>query len=196
MRHGDAVRVLALVGVAGVLAAALAHAQESAPASAAVCSAALGVTSLQPVSCGSLARAHVIGNVILASQPSPADIEALRAAGIRTVINLRAASEINWDEGAQVRGLGMQYLNPGFSTPDQLTDSIFDSVREALRSNRDQQVLLHCASANRVGAAWLAHRVLDGGLDYPTALEEAQTVGLRSPELEARAREYIARQSR
>jgi ubiquinone/menaquinone biosynthesis C-methylase UbiE len=53
--------------------------------------------------------------------------------------------------------------------------------------------MLHCGSANRVGAVWLTYRVLDQGVPIETAIEEAKTIGLRSPEYEAKARDYIHR---
>jgi uncharacterized protein (TIGR01244 family) len=194
MNIGDAMRCVMLACILGVFPGTSGHAQQPAAAGPA-CNVALGVASLQSFTCGSLARAHVIGEVILAGQPAPADLDALRAAGVHTVINLRGPGEIDWDEGAVVRSLGMQYLNPGFSATEQLTDTVFESVRSALRASKGKPVLMHCASANRVGAVWLAHRVLDGGLDLQSALQEARTAGLRSPELEARARAYISRQS-
>lgn len=153
-------------------------------------------STLQAYTCGSLQRAHVFGQVLLASQPAPADLPALQAGGIRTVVNLRGAGEQDWDEGAQVRELGITYANPGFSTPAELTDDIFAAVRALLNDPASKPLLMHCASANRVGALWLAHRVLDGGLDYASALQEAQRVGLSSPELEQRAQHYISRQPR
>ena len=51
--------------------------------------------------------------------------------------------------------------------------------------------MLHCASGNRVGAVWLAYRVLDEGLEPGAALEEARTIGLRSAGYEERALEYV-----
>jgi hypothetical protein len=44
-----------------------------------------------------------------------------------------------------------------------------------------------------VGAVWLAHRVLDGGLSYDDALKEAKTVGLKTPAFEEKVKDYIRR---
>ena len=52
-------------------------------------------------------------------------------------------------------------------------------------------VMLHCASANRVGALWLAHRVLNDKIDLETARKEAKTVGLRTPAYEECVLSYI-----
>ena len=86
----------------------------------------------------------------------------------------------------------MAYANPGFQGPDQLTDTVLDESLALLR-DADRPLLMHCASANRTGAVWLAHRVLDGGLSVDQALIEARTVGLRSPAYEARVLEYVTR---
>ena len=68
---------------------------------------------------------------------------------------------------------------------------MLDRTREVLSDHERKPILVHCASANRVGAVWLAHRVLDDGLAYEAALAEAKTVGLKAPALEQRAKEYI-----
>ncbi|MBI1312566.1 methyltransferase domain-containing protein [bacterium] len=52
--------------------------------------------------------------------------------------------------------------------------------------------MVHCASANRVGAVWLAHRVLDAKIPVEASLAEARAVGLRTSAYEQRAYEYIA----
>jgi hypothetical protein len=54
--------------------------------------------------------------------------------------------------------------------------------------------MLHCGSANRVGAIWLAHRVLNDGVELQTAREEAKEVGLRTVGYEQRALQFIAKE--
>jgi protein tyrosine phosphatase (PTP) superfamily phosphohydrolase (DUF442 family) len=39
-------------------------------------------------------------------------------------------------------------------------------------------VLVHCVSANRVGAMWTLYRVMKG-IPFPIAVEEGRTVGLK-----------------
>jgi hypothetical protein len=51
---------------------------------------------------------------------------------------------------------------------------------------------VHCGSANRVGAVWLAKRVLQDGWTIEKATEEAKLIGLRSEPLEKFALSYIA----
>ncbi len=148
---------------------------------------------LEPASLGSTAIVHRFGSIWLASQPGKEDLALARDLGIRTVVNLRKATELDWDEEAAVRALGLAYASYAFHSPEELTDAIFDAVRRELAAGR-QPLLLHCGTANRVGAIWLAHRVLDDGLTYEAALREAEEVGLKNPAHRDRARDYIERQ--
>lgn len=148
---------------------------------------------LEPHERGTIARLHAIGEIFLASQPKPEDFALLKKEGVRTVINVRHPTESkDFDEEKIVAAEGMRYVNIPFEGPAELTDSVFDSVRDHLKS-AERPILLHCSSANRVGAVWLPYRVLDGGLSYDQALAEAKTVGLKSPDYEKKAREYIER---
>ena len=150
---------------------------------------------LEPYECGNVQRLHVFGQTFLASQPDQDDFKTAAEAGIKTVINLREPGELDWDEAARVKELGMAYVNVPFKAPDSLNDAVFDNVRALLNSKGNKPLILHCSSANRVGAIWLAHRVLDGGATYDEALEEAKTVGLKLPAYTEKAKDYIERQT-
>lgn len=142
---------------------------------------------------GSTERVHEIGGFLLASQPTAPDLELARARGVQTVIDQRKPTEDRgFDELALVQSLGLAYLNPSFGKPEELSDALLDQTREHMRT-AERPVLMHCASANRTGATWLAYRVLDEGVALEQALAEAKTVGLRSPEYESVVRAYIAR---
>jgi protein tyrosine phosphatase (PTP) superfamily phosphohydrolase (DUF442 family) len=69
---------------------------------------------------------------------------------------------------------------------------VFVEARKQLKA-AERPILLHCGSANRVGAVWLPYRVLDAGLAWDAALAEAKTIGLRTPALEAKAMDYVQR---
>lgn len=151
---------------------------------------------LAPDSLGSIGRLHTFGDVYLASQPEPADFEQAKADGVKTVLNLRpAAEQPDFDEHAWVEGLGLTYLNLPIAGAGGLDDEAFARARELLNT-AERPILVHCASANRVGALWVPWRVLDGGVDLADALAEARTIGLKSQELEAKARDYVMRQQR
>jgi uncharacterized protein (TIGR01244 family) len=175
-----------------------APAESTAPVADAAATEHLAITteSLEPYECGSITRMHTLGGVFLASQPQPDDFAQAKKGGVRTVINLRHESEIRgFDEKQVVESEGMTYINLPWNGLDELTDDVFDRSRELLGS-AERPILLHCASANRVGAVWLPYRVLDGGLSWDAALAEAKTVGLKSSaEYEAKAKAYIERRS-
>lgn len=153
---------------------------------------AVATPTLEPHTLGGIERLHTQGGVYLASQPAPDDFREAKSDGVRTVIDLRLPGEVTeFDEPALVRELGLAYHNFGFKTPESLSDEVFDGARAVLEDPQARPILMHCSSANRVGAVWLAHRVLDGGLTWEAALEEAHTVGLRTAAFEERARAYV-----
>ncbi|MEM9587116.1 MAG: hypothetical protein AAGA03_07535 [Planctomycetota bacterium] len=146
---------------------------------------------------GTTRKVHSVGPIWLASQPAAEDFMRLRTAKIGTVVTLRKRDETNWDEGKVARQNDMTFHQLGFNSPDELDDKLFASVRGILRSaDQDHQVLLHCAGSNRVGAVWMAYRVLDQGVSIEQADREAKQVGLVTPVLRTKALEYIQRQQR
>jgi uncharacterized protein (TIGR01244 family) len=156
---------------------------------------AITTDKLEPYECGTITRLHTYGGVFLASQPKPEDFEQAKKGGVKTVINLRHEAEIKeFNEPETVTNLGLRYINLPWDGPDELTDQVFDESRKLL-NNTERPILLHCSSANRVGAVWLAWRALDGGLSVEEAAAEAKVVGLKSPPYEEKARDYVARVS-
>ena len=150
---------------------------------------------LAPATCGKIARVHRLADVYLAGQPSAEDLAQARKDGIKTVINLRPDAENKtFDERKAVEAAGLAYVHIPFAAEDA-SDAIFDAAREQLKAAQ-RPILLHCASANRVGGVWLPYRVLDGGLSWDAALTEAKTIGLRNAVLEAKAKDYIARRGK
>lgn len=148
---------------------------------------------VQPAALGNLKKVSASGGIWLAGQPSAEDFALLPGLGVKTVINLRPAKEqADLDEKAHVEGLGLAYVNVPFGSPAELNDGIFAETRRLLGATR-QPFLLHCASANRVGAVWIPFRVLDQGVELEAAVAEAKAIGLKTPEYEAMARDYVAR---
>lgn len=148
---------------------------------------------LEACELGSTYNVHRFGKIYLAGQPSADDFVTAKKEGIKTVINLRTPGEMRFDEKAVLKDLGLEYHYLPFAAPDTLKDEIFEKSLKVLGDRKKQPVLLHCASANRVGAIWLAHRVLTDKVPYDKALKEAKDVGLRSIPYEGKARDYIRR---
>ena len=148
---------------------------------------------LESVRVGSIEKLHTINGVFLSSQPFPDDFRLVKCGGVRAVVNLRDEDELDWNESEIVQSAGLEYHNLPFTDAETLTDEVFSQTREILNREDNHPLLLHCKSANRVGAIWLAHRVLDSGLSLSDAEKEATTVGLKSPDYLAKARDYISR---
>lgn len=130
--------------------------------------------------------------VLTAGQPSASQVTQLAQSGIKTVIDLRSPDEPRgFDEPAAVRAAGMTYRNIPV-TPGTLGEREFDELRALLRDESTRPVLVHCASANRVGALLIPYMVLDGKRSLEDALEIAGEVGLRSTDLARAARTYVA----
>ena len=151
----------------------------------------LSKKQLQKEELGSIRPVHMLGNIYLAGQPQPEDLPLLQRAGIKTVITLRKLDELSWDEAAAVEAQQMKYVEVPFRSPEELTPKVFDELRKVLNSKSRGPTLLHCGSANRVGAIWYAYRILDGKLSPEAALKEAKTVGLRTPAYLEQAQAYV-----
>lgn len=150
--------------------------------------------SLEPAPLGTTSPSFRHGNIWLAGQPSQQDFALLKEHGIQTVVTLRPDVELTWNEQDVVTGLGYRYVAIPIAGVNGFTDEKLDQARELLRAaDKDAGVLLHCASAARVGTVWIAHRVLDDGLPIEAAQAEAATLGLKSPVMIGKATEYIQR---
>lgn len=174
-----------------------------APTSQATTAASTGVgtvsTDVGTVStavCGEIKNLHQVRDIYLASQPSAGDLAEAKTLGVKTVVNLRPDAETkDFNEANAVRAAGLAYVHIPFAGADDLTDAIFDRTREALKT-ADRPLLVHCASANRVGAVWIAYRVLDDHMELSQGVAEAHTIGLHTPALEAKAKAYVQAKQR
>ncbi len=152
--------------------------------------AAQQVSEVKSAELGGTKNVHVIGDIFTAGQFNPEDIESIKAAGIKRVITLRSDGEVNWNEKKTVEDAELQYSAIPFKGPDTLTDDVLDKVCIELK-NKDGKILLHCGSATRVGAVWIAHRVLNDGVSLDQAKKEAFEIGLNVPAYEAKAIAYV-----
>ena len=111
-----------------------------------------------------------IHGITTSGQPSAEQLAAAAAAGYKTVIDLRAASEDrDIDEKAVVEQLGMTYISLPINGAAGVTFANAATLDELL-SKAERPVLLHCSSANRAGALLALRAKLDGA-DNQSALE-------------------------
>jgi len=107
----------------------------------------------------SLEKAVRIGRVIIAGQPTEEEIRSLKSRGIFHVFNVRSPEEmndkvqINFDEAALVKEMGIEYVNIPISG-DQYPyrNEVLDAFASMMKSSKDS-VLLHCKGGGR--ARWL-----------------------------------------
>lgn len=123
--------------------------------------------------------------------PTARDLAALRAHGVRTVIDLRGPDErTQRDSQAAAQALGLRYDTLVVEGAQDLTRENAERLRQAL-DDADGQVLLYCASGNRVGALLALMARYEEGLSRRDALAFGRAAGLGSlePEVERRLRE-------
>ena len=134
-----------------------------------------------------------IEGVGTAGQPGEGAWSELARAGYRTVVDLRAPEEPRGhNEPAAVRKAGMEYL-PLPVTPATLSDDTFEHFRAIMRDPARRPILVHCSTANRVGALLVPYLMLDERRPAGETIQLAQRVGLRSPEYVSMALDYAKR---
>ncbi len=140
-----------------------------------------GMHQVQAATLGAQPMTLADKNVYLGAQPTRADFAAAaRYPGIRTVLDLRRESENRgFDEARQLNELDVEYQNVPCGGPEQLTDEVLDRSLHVIETGQ-RPLLVHCASGNRVGAVWMAWRMLKNGYSEERALAEAREVGLRN----------------
>lgn len=136
-----------------------------------------------------------VPGVITAGQPSAVQLEQLARSGVEIVADLRAASEDRgFDEPGAAARLGLEY----HSIPvvgASIGAHEFGAVRSLMRARGARPILVHCKSANRVGAALIPWLVLDQHRSKEDALAIARQVGLRSDDMARAAVAYVDSQS-
>ena len=128
-----------------------------------------------------------------AGATTPAAMRGLHADGFRAVINLRLETEEGADidaSRAAAETAGLHYVHIPFDSRNPRPE-VVDQFLAAVQDPANSPVLVHCATANRVGMMWLIKRVMVDGWTTARASEEAARIGLKSPQLEAFALEYL-----
>lgn len=133
----------------------------------------------------SLLRPDVAG----AGQPTEAGLRRLRELGFRIVIDLRATAEGTAAEEAAVEAAGLRYVSVPV-TPETFRREDVEAVARILDKRGRGPVLLHCATANRVGGLWTALQV-NKGSPYEEAEAEGRRIGLRSAAMIAAVRRVL-----
>jgi len=157
--------------------------------------AALTAQTVAPAAVGAAPNSTAFGDrIFFAGQPAESDFAEYRKRGVKTVVNLRTAAEmekLGFDEAAAVKKAGMQYVHIPFGA-EPPAGADMDRLLSLLDGAKEGSVLMHCASSNRVGYVWSVYRARRGGLPADSAIAEGKAAGLRNPALEQKARAAIA----
>lgn len=124
-----------------------------------------------------------------AGQPSAEALKQLKSQGFKTVVNLRTEGEGAKDEEAVIRDAGLSYVWVPISPATFSLDDV-KAVGKVLDDPAAAPVLLHCSSANRVGAVWT---VLEAqkGKTLEAAQAEGEAIGLSSPAMKEAVRRVL-----
>ena len=143
-----------------------------------------------PMAWGGVANVTQLRHLYFSGQPDRAGLEAARAAGVELIINLRAPAELDWDEPAAVRALGMEYHSVPVTGP-AFEPAAFARIESLLAENEGRAIYVHCTSSNRVGG-WLAtHLVAKHGLSEEEALAVGRRAGITKSVIEERVHAFL-----
>ena len=125
-----------------------------------------------------------------AGRPTATALDKLHEWGFKTVVNLRAAGEEGVaQEEAAVKAAGLRYVSVPV-TPETFSLADVVQVEKVLADPAAAPVLLHCTSANRVGAVWAAIQFRKGR-PFEEAEADGLAVGLSSPAMRQALRRVL-----
>lgn len=134
-----------------------------------------------------LGQVQPVDGVTTAGQPDEASLKVFADNGYVAVIDLRTSRENRgFDEPAVVESLGMDYVNFPIGR-DGITLENAKTLEEIM-VRYDEPVLVHCGSANRVGALFALNTFLHTE-DTEKALEAGRAAGLTG--LESTVKEVL-----
>lgn len=128
-------------------------------------------------------------NALASGQPTEDQFRTLAENGVKHIVNLRGPDEQDWDEEALVESLGMQYHSIPVVGAEGISSENAQSLSRLLADISGEPVLVHCASANRVGALVAISAREERGMDVEAAIAEGKGWGLN--QIEDRVREFL-----
>lgn len=167
-------RTILIVSIVGALAACAALPQ-SQPQSAATAAAPVEATMSTYID-----KSLSVDSLIVGGQIQEIDVDALRAAGVTRVINLRTPEEmqtLGFDESAALNAGGVSYRQlplggPDFPYSPELLDAFAAEMAAA-----DGKIVLHCASGGRAGMVYAAWLVKYQGKTPQQAMRSLESLG-------------------
>src|SRR3989304_5097128 len=121
------------------------------------------------------------GRISAGGQPTEDDLAALKAQGVKTIINLRRPGEQNQPldpqaEGQVAAGLGLAYVHIPVD-PKNLDPKQADAVAAAIKAAASGGVYVHCAAGGRACTHALLSKAKDAGHSADHVFSQADQLG-------------------
>ncbi len=110
--------------------------------------------------------------------PSEQDLQDAAKKGIKTIVNLCPPEETPPGETGMVEQLGMSYVNIPIRGPQDLTRDAAQQLATLMDDCSNHPLLIHCRSANRVGALIALKEFWLSGKSTEEALAAGRSAGL------------------
>lgn len=124
--------------------------------------------------------------ILASGQPTKEQLSTLSKEGVKHIVNLRPASELDWDESAHVRSLGMHYTSIPVSGAADLTKENALLLDRTLGDIGTKPALVHCSSGNRVGALIAIRESTVRGKSTSKSIRKGKKWGLTTLEPDVR----------
>lgn len=115
--------------------------------------------------------------LLTGGQPTAEQLRTLAGLGYTTVVNMRGANENGSTDPALVESLGMTYVAIPVTGAADVNENNARRLAEVLAASEGPAVV-HCASANRVGALFALKAYYVDGQPAEDALTLAKTIGV------------------
>ncbi len=121
--------------------------------------------------------------IVIADQPTEADLAALKAVGFVGVVNLRTDGEPDQPlsteaEGEKARALGLDYIHMGIGSAPLLEMEVDAACRFIDEHAKQGKVLVHCRKGGRAAAMVLLYEALEHGWTPAEAAAKGAAMGL------------------
>jgi protein tyrosine/serine phosphatase len=134
---------------------------------------------------------QVSENLYRGAQPQRGGLKKLSELGIKTVINLRGASEDTHKEQIEAETLGMRYFNIPMSGLGRPTDEQVERALTIIDARENWPVFVHCQrGADRTGVIIAVYRISRDQWTEEQAMSEAKRFGLAG--VQFRKKGYIS----
>ncbi|HEY2159407.1 MAG TPA: protein tyrosine phosphatase family protein [Isosphaeraceae bacterium] len=122
--------------------------------------------------------------IVIADQPTEADLASLKAAGFVGVVNVRDDGEPEQPlstaaEGEKARALGLDYIHMGIGSAPLLEMDVDAVCRFIDEHTKKGKVLVHCRKGGRAIALVLLQQARAHGWSAAEALDKGRAMGLQ-----------------